>query len=423
MTFSSQSKQQRRRVVVTGMGAVTPLGHTMAETWTGLVEGVSTARAIDRFDASGFPTQIAYEVREFRFDAALAQGDAAHLSDAAKFGVTAAHEALAQAGLRNQSSSIDPARIAVVIGNGMGSPGLDWYADHYLDSDFDAQTLRKHTQYLPDMLTSVVAKIARAHGGATTVHTACASSGQALGEAYEMIRYGDADVVVTGGADSMINPFYVAGFNLLGALSKRNGDPRTASRPFDKDRDGFVLGEGACMLVFEELDHALARGATPLAEVLGYGITESAYRITDLHPEGVGPVEAMQMAVADAGIDANRVGYVNAHGTSTGLNDRVEALAIAKVFTGRGERRTFVSSTKSMTGHMISAAGAMEFGVCIKALTHQTLPPTVNVFEKDPECRIELTPSLPTPWPLDYALSNSVGFGGSNTALVVGRIK
>lgn len=421
MTSTGMSKNNaRRRVVVTGMGAVTPLGNSMAATWNGLLEGVSTARAIGRFDASGFPTKIGYEVRAYRFDRALAGHDATYLNEAGEFGVTAAHEALRQAGLDGGRTKVIPERVAVMVGNGMGSPGLEWYAQHYLDGKFDGETLRKHGRFMPEMLATVIARMAQAKGGMATVHTACASSGQALGEAYEAVRYGEADVVVTGGADSMINPFYVAGFSLLGALSKRNDDPRTASRPFDKDRDGFVLGEGACMLVFEELEHALARGAVPLAEIMGYGITESAYRITDLHPEGIGPIEAMQMAVEDAGIEATKIGYVNAHGTSTALNDRIEALAIAKVFAGG---KTFVSSTKSMTGHMISAAGAIELGVCLKALEHQTLPPTVNVFEKDPECRVELTPAQPTAIKLDYALSNSVGFGGSNTALVAGRLK
>lgn len=421
MSMNHKGGAKRRRVVVTGIGAVTPLGNSMDATWSGMIEGVSMAGSVKRFDASGFPTTIAYEVQGFdeqRRPEKIPEGDWPFLNAAGKFGVVAALEALAQAG----QQGLDPARVAVCVGNGMGSPDFEWYQRHVLADFYDAETFRKHAQFFPEMLTAVIARLAQAKGGTTTVHTACASSGQALGEAYEMVRYGEVDLCVTGGADSMVNPYYFAGFSLLGALSKRNDDPRTASRPFDKERDGFVLGEGACMLVFEELEHALARGAKPLAEVCGYGVTESAYRITDLHPEGTGPIEAMQMALDDAAIDASKVGYINAHGTSTSLNDRIEALAVSKVFPSN-RCRTLVSSTKSMTGHMISAAGAIEFATCVKALQHQVLPPTVNVQTKDPEVLAELTPARPTDCALSYALSNSVGFGGSNTALVAGRIE
>ena len=420
MIANANRSQKRRRVVVTGIGAVTPLGNSMNATWNGMVEGVSVAGPVQRFDASGFPTTIGYEVKGFdeaKRPGDVNEGDWPFLNTAGKFGVFAAMEALAQA----TTTGMDPFRTAVCVGNGMGSPDFEWYQRHYLGSQYDAETFRAHARYFPEMLTAVIARLAAAKAGTTTVHTACASSGQALGEAYEMIRYGEADVCVTGGADSMVNPYYYAGFSLLGAMSKRNDNPRTASRPFDKDRDGFVLGEGACMLVFEELEHALKRGAKPLAEVCGYGVTESAYRITDLHPEGTGPIEAMQMAIDDAGIDASKVGYINAHGTSTSLNDRIEALAVSKVFP-KERCHTFVSSTKSMTGHMISAAGAIEFATCVKALEHQVLPPSVNIVTKDPEVLAMLTPNTPTACKLDFALSNSVGFGGSNTALVAGRM-
>jgi 3-oxoacyl-[acyl-carrier-protein] synthase II len=325
-----------------------------------------------------------------------------------------------QAGLR--SASIDRTRLGVCLGVGMGSPGFDWYEKIFIPKNFDHPILEEHIKYFPEQLTGVVGRLAGARGGLTTIHTACASSGQSLGEAFEAVAYGELDMVLTGGADSMINPYYFAGFSLLGALSKRNDDPKTASRPFDKERDGFVLGEGACMLVFEEYEHAVRRGAKIIGEICGYGITESAYRITDLHPEGTGPIEAMQMAIDDAGIAPERVGYINAHGTSTPLNDRIEALAVSKVFPA-DRCNTMVSSTKSTTGHMISAAGAIELAVCLKALEHQVLPPSANLFEKDPECAVNLTPTQPTDAKLDYALSNSVGFGGSNTAIVAGRVE
>ncbi len=416
----AKTSSSRRRVVVTGIGAVTPLGVTMADTWQGMISGRSVAGPIRKFDASGFPTKIAYEVRNFSLPRGLvADADRHFLNDAGEYGVHAAHEALLQASL--PQSRVDPERVAVVVGNGMGSPDFSWYEKHYIPKEFDAATLTRHAKYYPEMLTSMIGRMARARGGKTTVHTACASSGQSLGEAFDMVRYGQADVVVTGGADSMVNPYYVAGFNLLGALSKRNDDPKTASRPFDRDRDGFVLGEGACMLIFEELEHALRRGAKPLAEIRGYGITESAYRITDLHPDGVGPIEAMQMALRDGDVALEDVGYVNAHGTSTGLNDRIEALAVERVWAG-AKKMPFVSSTKSMTGHMISAAGAIELAVCLMALEHQLLPPTLNVENQDPEVRVTLTPKVATKHELRCALSNSVGFGGSNTALVAGRM-
>lgn len=420
MTESRQNLPRKRRVAVTGIGAVTPLGHRMVETWNGIIEGVSLARPVMRFDASQFPTTFGYEVSDFQFDAALAEdSERPLLNAAATYGLTAVKEALEEAGLW-QDISIDGGRKAVCLGIGMCSPDFSWYERVFIPKAWNDESVARHLRFFPDQVSSVIARHFGAKGGITTIHTACASSGQALGEAYEQVAYGDSDLVLTGGADSMINPYYFAGFSLLGALSKRNDDPKTASRPFDADRDGFVLGEGACILVFEEWEHAKKRGAKILGEVLGYGITESAYRITDLHPGGVGPVEAMQMALTDAGIRPDQVGYLNAHGTSTPLNDRIEALAVSKVF-GRGPSAPKVSSTKSMTGHMISAAGAIELAVCIKALAHQVLPPSVNVFQKDPECAVELTPPTPEGAKLDYALSNSVGFGGSNTALIVGK--
>lgn len=414
---------EKRRVAVTGIGAITPLGLSMQETWNAIIEGQSVGAPVERFDASGFPTKIGYEVRDFRLPKGLVRDrEEMYLSLAGQFGVVAANEALKQAGLPN-SIAYHADRVAVCLGIGMCSPELDWYQDVFQPEKFEDESVTRHIRFFPDQVSSIIARMAGAKGGVTTIHTACASSGQSLGEAYELIAHGDADVVLTGGADSMLHPFYLAGFSLLGALSKRNDSPRTASRPFDKDRDGFVLGEGACMLVFEDYEMAKARGARILAEVCGYGITESAYRITDLHPEGTGPIEAMQMAIDDAGIRPNQVGYVNAHGTSTLLNDRIEALAVSKVFGYGKDTKVKVSSTKSMTGHMISAAGAIEFAVCVKAIEHQVLPPSVNVQTKDPECLVDLTPSVPTDCRLDYALSNSVGFGGSNTALVVGRAK
>jgi 3-oxoacyl-(acyl-carrier-protein) synthase len=413
----NMSGMKKRRVAITGMGAVTPVGNSLQETWNGIIEGKRVADPTKKFDASKFPTKFCYEVSGFELDRSLIDPeDEKFLNLAGEYGVNAASEALNQAGLIG--SNVDRDRMSVCLGVGMFSPSFDWYSKVMLPEKWEDPSLKEHIMFWPNPFSEVVAKMSGAQGGVTTIHTACASSGQSLGEAYELIAYGDSDVCITGGTDSMINPFHTAGFNLLGALSKRNDDPMTASRPFDEDRDGFVLGEGACMLVFEEWDHAVARGAKILGEVCGYGITESAYRITDLHPEGTGPREAMQMAVDDAGVTADKVGYVNAHGTSTHLNDKCETLAVSQVFTPD----VHVSSTKSMTGHLISAAGAIEFAVCVKALEHQVLPPSANLFNKDPAVPTKICPDVPTEKSMEYALSNSVGFGGSNTALLARRV-
>lgn len=412
-----------RRVVVTGLGAVTPLGLTMAASWDGALAGRSPAGPIRRFDASGFPSRIAYEVSAaFALDTApFRSAEVALLGRAATFGCQAALEAFAEARLE-RGPAADPERTAVCFGSGAGSLPFSWHERCFLPKAYEGAMVAEVVTSFPFIVSTVLARLANARGGAATVHTACAASGQALGEAFEMIAYDDADVVITGGADSMIEPFYIAGFSLLGALSKRNNAPAAASRPFDVRRDGFVLGEGAAVLVFEEYEHARRRGARIVGEVLGYGVTESAYRITDLHPSGRGPVEAMQAALAVAGREPEDIGYLNAHGTSTELNDRVEALAVEKVFGAHARAGLRTSSTKSMTGHLIAAAGALELAFCLKALNDQVLPPSVNLEEQDPACRIALTPTTATKAPLRYALSNSVGFGGSNTALVVGRI-
>lgn len=419
------NQRTKRRVVVTGMGAVTPVGLNMDQTWNGIIEGISPAAKVRTFDAATFPTTFAYEVTgfELRRDVLFPNEDR-YLSAAGRFGLNAAAEALGQAGLLHKTDKLDfdPMRAGVCIGMGMTSPDPQWFAAKYLEKKFTDDDLRTHIKYNPDHLARVITRILGAEGPCVTVHTACASSGQSIGEAFEQVAYGDLDLVLTGGADSMINPFYFAGFSLLGALSRRNSDPKTASRSFDADRDGFVLGEGACMLVLEEYEHAKRRGATIYGEVCGYGITESAYRITDLHPEGLGPIEAMQMAVADAGVRPDEVGYVNAHGTSTHLNDKIESLSIARVFPATS-CNVHVSSTKPMTGHMISAAGAIEFAVALNALRYQVLPPSINVFTQDAACEVKLTPSAPTPKKMLCALSNSVGFGGSNTALLCRRIQ
>ena len=416
-------KAQKRRVVITGMGAVTPAGNTMNETWNGIIEGKINAAKVKIFDAEKFSCDFAYQVSDFTLNRQGLSGTdhAKFLNRAGEFGWNAALEAANQAKILDQRACA-PERTAVCLGVGVGSPEMKWHHDVYMAEKFDGdeQTLY-HRKWFPNTLSTLVAKLIGAKGAVSTIHTACASSGQSLGEAYEMIASGDYDMVMTGGADSMINPFQMAGFCLLGALSSRNGDPQKASRPFDADRDGFVLGEGSCMFVFEDYDHAVKRGAEILGEICGYGVTESAYRITDLHPEGRGVIESMEMALSDAGIKPEQIGYINAHGTSTLLNDKVESLAISKVFNS-STCGTKVSSTKSVTGHLISAAGAIEFAVALLALKHKVYPPSTNLFRQDPSCEITLTEATPSPMESQYALSNSVGFGGSNTSLIARRV-
>jgi 3-oxoacyl-[acyl-carrier-protein] synthase II len=416
-------KTNKKRVVITGMGAVTPAGNTMNDTWNGIIEGKKNVGPVEIFDAEKFPTNFAYQVKDFKMNTMGLEGNpnSQLLNRAGRFGWNAAIEAATQANIL-KNGKLNPLKTAVCLGVGVGSTSLPWQHGSYLTEKFEGDEFTlNHRKNFPSTLTAMVANLLGAKGASSTIHTACASSGQALGEAYEMIATGEYDVVMTGGADCMINPFQMAGFCLLGALSTRVSDPSQASRPFDVDRDGFVLGEGACMLVFEEYEHAKARGATILGEICGYGVTESAYRITDLHPEGRGVIESMQMALDDAGIKAHEVGYINAHGTSTNLNDKVESLAISKVFN-RTSCPTKVSSTKSTTGHLISAAGAIEFAVAMMALKHQVYPPSTNLKSQDPACEINVTPTTPTPMTSSYALSNSVGFGGSNTSLIARRV-
>lgn len=419
-------RSRRRRVVITGVGAVTPVGNTMNDTWNGIIEGRKAVSKTRVFDASEFPCDFSYQVSDFQLNRHLFQKDddvsPKLLNRAGEFGWNAAYEALEQSRiLESFEGGRSKRKLAVCLGVGMGCEDLEWYAKVLPERIATDESILYYMRNYPSTLTQLLTAATGAKGGSVTVHTACASSGQALGEAFEMIASGDCDAVLTGGADSMINPFQVAGFCLLGALSSRKDDPDTASRPFDANREGFVLGEGACMFVFEEYERAIRRNATILGEVCGYGVTESAYRITDLHPEGRGTIEAMEMALEDAGIHASQVGYINAHGTSTLLNDKIESLAISKVFP-KERCSTVVSSTKSMTGHLISAAGALEFAVAVYALRYNVIPPSVNLLSKDASCDIQISGPRPTRLDAEYALSNSIGFGGSNTSVIARRV-
>ncbi|MEX2119880.1 MAG: beta-ketoacyl-ACP synthase II [Pirellulales bacterium] len=423
----------RRRVVVTGMGCVTPLGNDVPALWSRLLKGESGIGRTTLFDASNFPTQISAEVRDFDVSAVGEDPEKwKHRGRHTRFAVGAARQAVAAAGLAD--ARLDPVRFGVYLGSGEGQQDFDRFTRMMVSAldgeNFDVARFTKTGREIldplaeleqePNMPAGHLASLFNAQGPNANCLTACAASSQAVGEAVEMIRRGDADVMLSGGTHSMIHPFGVTGFNLLTALSTHNDEPTKASRPFDKDRDGFVLGEGAGMLVLEELDHALARGAAIYGEVTGYGSTADAFRITDTHPEGRGAASCLRMAMADAQINPDDIDYINAHGTSTDVNDRVETLAIKRVL-GDQAYRTPVSSTKSMMGHLIAAAGATELIVCLLAIRDNVLPPTINYTTPDPECDLDYVPNQARPVPCDVALTNSFGFGGQNVTLVVSR--
>jgi 3-oxoacyl-[acyl-carrier-protein] synthase II len=424
------SQISNRRVCVTGIGIVSPLGNDVEATWQNVVAGKSVAAPIKSFDADTWPTTFACEVTDFNLsNEAVSEEHKLFLNRPSEFGIQAALEAMKNSGI---DGKVDTRRLGVSIGASIGA-----VSPHRLAKLLTGLNLSEGTTELPTViarsnsahmvlqnhpgtLAGVIGARWQARGPVSTIHTACASSGQSIGQAYLQIKRGDADAVIAGGADSLAGEILLAGFCLIGALSKRNHDPKGASRPFDKDRDGFVASEGAAMLILEEREHAIKRGANIIAELVGYGETESAYRITDLPPNGRGIVEAMHIAINDSGMAFDQVGYVNAHGTSTELNDRIEALAIRRVFGSRN-CKPMVSSTKSETGHLISAAGALEAAFCVLALRDGVIPPTANLHDTDCGDDIDFVALQPRRKQIEAALSNSIGFGGTNTAILFRR--
>ena len=405
-----------RRVAVTGLGVVSPLGIGVGPFWAELTRGTSAVRRISRFDASPFPSQIAAEVRDFDPEAYLPRRDIVRTDTFIHFALTAALEALRDAKL--EPSPGDP-RIGVSIGTSMG--GLPLIFATY--DGLQREQMRGVNPYalpgfLPNMAASWVSIRFGARGPIASATTACAAGAQAIGDALRYIERGDADVMIAGGTDALVTPFVLACFGSLRALSTRNDDPAAASRPFDKDRDGFVLGEGAGILVLEELDHARDRSCHIHAELAGYAMTADAHHPTASTEDG--PARAMAGAVADAGLVPDRVGYINAHGTSTPHNDANETRAIKQVF-GSHAHRLAVSSTKSMTGHLLGAAGAVEAVATVLALEHGLLPPTINYHSPDPECDLDYVPNHARESNVDVAMSNSFGFGGVNASLVFRR--
>ncbi|MDZ4683505.1 MAG: beta-ketoacyl-ACP synthase II [Planctomycetaceae bacterium] len=420
----------RRRVVVTGIGCITPVGNTVEETWKSLQEGGTGIGKITSFDASCFPTTFAAEVKNF--DLAKYVPDPKRFEFSGKnirFAIGAAKQAIDDSGVLQ--GDLDPGRFGVYLGAGEGQQnfqlvmGIVARAQKNGEVDLEAFTklglekLHPQTELEqePNMPAGYLASLFDAQGPNLNCLTACAASSQAIGEATELIRRGDADVMLSGGAHSMIHPFGVTGFNLLTALSTHNENPRGASRPFDRDRDGFVLGEGSGMVILEELEHAKRRGARVYGEVAGYGSTADAYRVTDVHPEGRGAVACMEMALKDAATNPDEIQYINAHGTSTEVNDRVETLAIKQAF-GPKAYDIPVSSIKSMMGHLIAAAGSVEAITCLLCIRDGVVPPTMNYSTPDPSCDLDYVPNAARKHRVRKALSNSFGFGGQNVSLV-----
>ena len=407
------------RVVVTGIGLVTPLGLNSESTWNSLVEGRSGIDYISLFDAEGYESRIAGEVDNFDASAALGRKEAKRLDRFSQFACVAALEALEHANLNMEKEDAD--RVGVLIGSGVG--GIITISDQHkilLKRGPKRVSPFLVPMMLGDMASGQVSMMIGAKGPNFSTVSACATGADSIGEALEMIRRGRADVVIAGGTEAAICEIGVAGFNSCMALSTRNADPQGASRPFDSDRDGFVLGEGAGLLVLESLEHAEKRGANILAEMSGYGASSDAHHVTQPHPDGEGAARAMKWAIEDAGITPDKVDYINAHGTSTPLNDKYETIAMKRMY-GDHAYNLAISSTKSMTGHLLGAAGAIEAAFTVLAIKNDIVPPTINIENPDPECDLNYVPNTAKKQPVNVAMSNSLGFGGHNASLVFER--
>lgn len=397
------------------------LGNTAQETWAGLIEGRSGVGPITHFDATEFPVRFAAEVKDFEPEKFIIKKDVKKMDTFIHFAIAAAQDAMDNAGL--QVTPEIATRVGTYIGSGIGGFSI---------------IEREHTKLLqggpgkisPFFIPATIINLASgnvsirfgAKGPNSATATACSSGAHAIGDSFKIIERGDADAMICGGAEAAITPMSVGGFASMRALSTRNDSPQTASRPFDKERDGFVIGEGAGILVLEEYEFALRRGAKILAEIVGYGMTSDAFHITQPCEDADGAVRVMQNAIRDAGISPDSVDYVNAHGTSTPFNDRIETMAMKKVF-GEHASRLAVSSTKSMTGHLLGAAGGLEAGITVLSLLNQTIPPTINYENPDPDCDLDYVPNKARKSDITYALSNSFGFGGTNAALIFKRYK
>ena len=408
-----------KRVVVTGLGCVSPLGNDVETTWKNLVTARSGVALITHFDTTGFKTRIAAEVKGFDGRKLFGHRESRRMDLVTQYALAATQQAVSHSDLTITAENRD--RIGVIVGTGIGGVAtLYKNTKIFLERGPSRVSPFMVPMMLPDSPAGMIAIHFGARGPNLAVVTACATGTNAVGEAAEMIRRGQADVVFAGGSEAAIIPIAIAGMSVMGALSTRNDAPTQASRPFDAGRDGFVMGEGAGILVLESLEHARVRDATILAEISGYGSTNDAYHISAPAENGAGAAACMQAALTHARLEAGEISYINAHGTSTSLNDKSETAAIKTVF-GEDAYRVPISSTKSMTGHLLGAAGALEALICVKAIEEGILPPTINYTTPDPDCDLDYVPNVARKASLDHAMSNSFGFGGHNATLIISR--
>jgi 3-oxoacyl-[acyl-carrier-protein] synthase II len=413
------NNQNSPTVVVTGVGIVSPLGPTRDATWAGLVAGRSGVSSISRFDPAGLATTFAGQVTDFDPTTVIDRKEVRRTDRYTQFAIAASREALAQSGLSITDENAD--RVGALIGTAIGGlETLEAGSRVLLEQGANRVSPFFFPMFLPNMASGVVAINTGARGPNFAPTSACASSAHAIGEAAKIIERGAADVMLAGGAEAPITPLGVAGFNAMGALSTRNHDPAAASRPFDAERDGFVLAEGAGVLVLETAEHAAKRGATVLATLSGYGTTDDANHMVQPAPDGGGGAKAMRAALVDAGLAPEQIGYVNAHGTSTQLNEKLETVALKHVF-GDYAYRLPISSSKSMTGHLLGAAGGLEAGISVLALVNGLMPPTINYECPDPACDLDYVPNEARTASLQHVMSNSMGFGGHNVSLIFSR--
>jgi len=408
-----------KRVVVTGLGVMSPVGNNVQTFWQNLLDGISGIDQIKAFDVSDCPVRIAAEIRELYPSTLFTEKEIKRTDRVTLLGMLAAGEALQQSGLLDHSFEAD--RVGVIAGSGIGGIStLENQHSNLLTRGRKAVSPFFIPMMIPDIISGQISIRWGFTGPNYSVSSACATSAHAIGLAYHHIRHGDADVMITGGSEASITPLSLAGFTNMKAISKRNDEPQRASRPFDRERDGFVMGEGAGILVLEELEYARQRGAEILGEIVGYGFTADAYHITAPHPEGRGAAQSMETAIRMSGLAKEKFGHVNAHGTSTPLNDKFETLAIKSVF-GEQAKELHINATKSMTGHLLGAAGAVECITTVLSLKNQIIPPTINYEVPDPECDLNYTPNQAVAFQMEAALTNNFGFGGHNAVLAVKR--
>jgi len=409
----------KKRVVITGIGAITPVGHNVFDTWNSLVNGISGVGLVTHFDTSALPVHIAAEVKNYKAEDYFDLKEVKKLDLYTQYAMIAAREAIQDSGIKDHD--FDPNRAGVITGAGIG--GILTF-----EEEANNCITRGARRISPFFIPKMIGNIAAAHisiehnlkGINFNVMSACASANHAIGTAMRSIQYGDADIIISGGTEAAVSPLAMGGFSAMRALSTRNDSPETASRPFDAQRDGFVMSEGAAILVLESLDHALARGAKIYAELVGYGATGDAFHITAPAENGEGSSRAMQMALDDAGMKPEDIDYINAHGTSTPLNDKGESTSIKHTF-GAHAYKLKINSTKSMVGHMLGAAAAIEAIACIKSIETGILHPTMNLINPDPECDLDYVPNKAIEYKVNAALSNSLGFGGHNSAIIIKR--